>query len=312
MTRAVWIACAARPRGPDRRSAPAAVGDERVRHQRDQPRRLGPLARAVRALGDATIVFEDRAAPRRGSGAGPGEARKAAMPARIEKSAKSPSVSICASGSMPALAREDRAAPRCARRGQDRAAARPHPARSRRRRRRRAAPGRGGGRRLGVQQQCAQRRMPALGALAFEQAERVAHLRRDRRRPACRAARRPPIARAPPTTCARCPCRWRWMLSWIVRTYAARRRQATTTQPTISTRFTQRRAAQVEAEAGTSGTRPSGCRRPPRRRASGDRRADDVDRVLERQAVLRRQRQIEQLVGRPIDREAERPGRTRW
>ena len=66
-----------------------------------------------------------------------------------------------------------------------------------------------------------------------------------------------------------------------------------------------RRAAQAEPETGNPGE-------PLRREAEEQRPAairdavdDDVDRVLERDALRRRNRQIEQLVARLVDREAE-------
>ena len=110
-------------------------------------RAASPVAHAVGGPPTVTIASSNRARRveilRR-----PGEARNAAMPARIEKSSKSPSSWICGSGSTRISRVTGTAAPRCGRRGRDRAAARPRAADRRDRRPRAAAPARAAGCRL--------------------------------------------------------------------------------------------------------------------------------------------------------------------
>ena len=138
------------PRAPGggRRGWPAArprrlVGDER----RQQVERTSVPG----SLRSAAPPRPDRVAPRRPPlrampstmsraasrfCAGPGAARNAAAPARIEKSWKSPSSSIWRSGSTPDSRGRDTAAPRSERRDPDRAASPGRGRRSSRRRRR--------------------------------------------------------------------------------------------------------------------------------------------------------------------------------
>ena len=90
------------------------------------------------------------------------------MPARIEKSSKSPSFSICAAGRCPARA-TGTAAPRSERRDPDRAAAPTRVGGRCRGRRRRASSARARRRMsgLGMRQQRPQRRVPALASAAL-------------------------------------------------------------------------------------------------------------------------------------------------
>ena len=94
------------------------------------------------------------------------------------------------------------------------------------------------------------------------------------------------------------------MLSWIVRTYSTRSRHATALQTPMNTEVDGRRAAQAERRDRRQHEEALG-RDAEEHRADGIRDAvdDDVDGVLDRRALRRRERQVQQLVGRLVDRE---------
>ena len=158
---------------------------------------------------------------------------------------------------------------------------------------------------LGMQQQRAQRRLPAARLLHLEQSERVADLRRV----AARQLRAQRLGR-------RLFDRGRGRALGV----EAMAMDALVDRPDVlgpqaprhadpdrdEHQVDRRRAAQPEAEPGNQAEEALG-REPEEHRAAavGDAVADDVDRVLERDALRRRDRQIEQLVARLVDREAE-------
>ena len=178
---AARTACRATSGCPRRCQAAAGDrGERRFLDRSDQPGGFGAIAASLLAGRPRHRLDHE---PRRVEVLrGPGAARNAAAPARIEKSSKSPSSWIWRSGSTPASReRYSSASVRTPRSGSrsmagTRSAIESSPLALRMASERRRISG------SGCVEQRPQRRMPLPRPLPFDQIERVADLRRDRRR----------------------------------------------------------------------------------------------------------------------------------